>query len=251
MGEISKREAAGIVPADFYNRISGILSSARKRAYAAVNYSMVLAYWEIGRSIVEEQGDAERAVYGDKLIEGLSARLTGDFGKGFDTSNLRYMRLFYLAFPIRDALRHELTWTHYRKLSKVKDETARAWYMNEAADEHWSTRQLDRQISVLYYERLLASREKESVIAEAHEKMSRVAPIDFIKDPYVLEFLNLKNYPGLHGSDLEQALIDHLQEFLLELGTASALWRVRNSCVSTTRTFTSTSFSITRFSSAT
>ena len=219
MGEISKREAAGIVPADFYNRISGILSSARKRAYAAVNYSMVLAYWEIGRSIVEEQGDAERAVYGDKLIEGLSARLTEDFGKGFDTSNLRYMRLFYLAFPIRDALRHELTWTHYRKLSKVKDETARAWYMNEAADEHWSTRQLDRQISVLYYERLLASREKESVIAEAHEKMSRVAPIDFIKDPYVLEFLDLKNYPGLHESDLEQALIDHLQEFLLELGT--------------------------------
>ena len=90
---------------------------------------MVCAYWEIGRSIVEEQGYEERARYGDQLIQGLSERLTTDFGKGFDVSNLRYMRLFYLAFPIRDALRHELTWTHYRRLSKIKDESARVWYM--------------------------------------------------------------------------------------------------------------------------
>lgn len=219
MDEISKREAMGVVPADFYNRISDILSSARKRAYAAVNYSMVLAYWEIGRSVVEEQGGEERAAYGDKLIEGLSARLTEDFGKGFDTSNLRYMRLFYLAFPIRDSLRHELTWTHYRKLSKVKDDKARAWYMNEAADQQWSTRQLDRQISTLYYDRLLASRDKVPVVAEANEKLAQITLEHFIKDPYVLEFLDLKNYPALRESELEQALIDNLQDFLLELGT--------------------------------
>ena len=219
MNEISKRNAAGIVPADFYDRISGILSSARKRAYMAVNYSMVLAYWEIGRSIVEEQGGTDRAAYGDKLIEGLSVRLTEDFGKGFDTSNLLNMRRFYLAFPIQDALRPELTWTHYRKLITVKDEKARAWYMNEAADEQWSTRQLDRQISTLYYDRLLASRDKAPVVAEANEKLAELAPERFIKDPYVLEFLDLKNYPALRESELEQALIDNLQDFLLELGT--------------------------------
>ena len=219
MGEISKRETAGIVPADFYNRISGILSSARKRAYAAVNYSMVLAYWEIGRSIVEEQGGAERAAYGDKLIEGLPARLTEGFGEGFDASNLLNMRRFYLAFPIQDALRPELTWTHYRKLITVKDDEARAWYMNEAADQQWSTRQLDRQISTLYYDRLLASRDKAPVVAEANEKLAQIAPEHFIKDPYVLEFLDLKNYPALRESELEQALIDNLQDFLLELGT--------------------------------
>lgn len=219
MSELTRRDASEIVPAGFYDRIFGILKTARHRAYSAVNFSMVCAYWEIGRSIVEEQGYEERARYGDQLIQGLSERLTTDFGKGFDVSNLRYMRLFYLAFPIRDALRHELTWTHYRRLSKIKDESARVWYMNEAANEHWSTRQLDRQISVLYYERLLASRDRKSVAAEAQDRMSQLAPVDFIKDPYVLEFLDLKNYPALHENDLEQALIDHLQEFLLELGT--------------------------------
>ena len=116
-------------------------------------------------------------------------------------------------------MRSELAWTHYRLLCKVKDEDARLWYMNEAANEHWSSRQLDRQISTLYYERLLASREKEPVIEEANEKLVQVEPVDFIKDPYVLEFLNLKEYPRLHESNLEQALIDKLQEFLLELET--------------------------------
>ena len=121
------------VPQDFYKRIAEILEQARRRAYSAVNYSMVLAYWKIGESIIEEQGGADRAAYGDKLIEGLSERLTADFGKGFDTSNLLNMRRFYLAFPIQDSLRPELSWTHYRKLIKVKDCAARTWYMNEAA----------------------------------------------------------------------------------------------------------------------
>jgi predicted nuclease of restriction endonuclease-like (RecB) superfamily len=205
------------MPAEFYSHISQILKQARGRAYSAVNYSMVLAYWEIGHSIVEEQGGEERAAYGDRLIAELSKQLTADFGKGFDESNLLNMRRFYLMFPIQDSLRPELTWTHYRKLIKVKDSDARTWYMNEAANEHWSTRQLDRQISVLYYERLLASNDKAPVIAEANEKLAGITPEQFIKDPYVLEFLDLKDYPSLRETDLEQALINHLQEFLLEL----------------------------------
>ena len=128
------------------------------------------------------------------------------------------MRLFYRCFPIRDTLRHELTWSHYRRLISVENEQARIWYMNEAADCVWSTRQMDRQISTLYYERLLASKDKAPVVAEAKQKMSELKPEQFIHDPFVLEFLNLKEYPALRESDIEQALIDHLQQFLLELG---------------------------------
>ena len=108
------------------------------------------------------------------------------------------MRLFYQTFKNCDALRHELSWTHYRLLLRVKDETARNWYMNEAANQTWSTRQMDRQISVLYYERLLASQDKKAVQIEANTKLSEIEPEQFIHDPYVLEFLNLKNYPALH-----------------------------------------------------
>ncbi len=202
-----------------YGSVREILAGARRRAYTAVNFAMVESYWLIGQQIVEhEQHGAERADYGKGLLRELAARLTKDFGKGFDESNLRYMRLFYRCFPNCDTLRHELTWSHYRRLLSVENELARHWYMNESADGVWSTRQLDRQISTLYYERLLASREKATVIAEAKEKMSQIAPEQFIHDPLVLEFLDLKDYPALHESDLEQALIDHLQQFLLELG---------------------------------
>ena len=128
------------------------------------------------------------------------------------------MRLFYKTFPICDTLRHELSWSHYRRLISVENSEARMWYMNEAADSVWSTRQLDRQISTLYYDRLLASQNKQVVIQEAEEKLKAVAPEDFIKDPYVLEFLNLKDYPDLRESDVEKGLITNLQDFLLELG---------------------------------
>ena len=128
------------------------------------------------------------------------------------------MRLFYKNFPICDTLRHELSWSHYRRLISVENSEARMWYMNEAADSVWSTRQLDRQISTLYYDRLLASQNKQVVIREAEEKMKAIAPEDFIKDPYVLEFLNLKDYPDLRESDVEKGLITNLQDFLLELG---------------------------------
>lgn len=128
------------------------------------------------------------------------------------------MKKFYLVFPNTNALRSQLTWTHYRSLLRVENENARNWYIEEAIKEHWSSRQLDRQISTMYYERLLSSQDRKSVITEANDKLSLVIPEDFIKDPYVLEFLDLKNYPALRESDLESALIDNLQEFLLELG---------------------------------
>ncbi len=195
-----------------------IIRDARQTAYRAVNFTMVIAYWNIGKLIVEDELHWERADYGKAVLKNLSERLTSEFGKGFDESNLRYMRLFYKTFPICDTLRHELGWSHYRRLISVENETARMWYMNEAADSVWSTRQLDRQISTLYYDRLLASKDKAAVISEAKEKLSHVAPEDIIKDPYILEFLNLKDYPTLRETDIETGLISNLQDFMLELG---------------------------------
>jgi predicted nuclease of restriction endonuclease-like (RecB) superfamily len=206
---------------------------------------MVQAYWQVGRLIVEhEQRGKSRAEYGESVIASLAARLTEDLGRGFDERNLWYMRRFYLAFPILNAvrsespgtkkraavrpesvvgspvpvLRPELSWTHYRLLLSVEDADAREWYANEAASQHWSTRQLERQIAALYYERLLASRRKAPVRKEAREKLATVAPEQFIRDPYVLEFLDLQAYPALRESAVEQAIIDNLQAFLLELG---------------------------------
>lgn len=204
---------------ELYANVRSILALARQRAYTAVNFAMVESYWLIGQQIVEnELRGAARAEYGKGVLKELAERLTAEFGKGFDESNLRYMRLFYRSFPIRDTLRHELTWSHYRRLLSIENEPARLWYMNEAADSVWSTRQLDRQISTLYYERLLASKEKAPVVDEAKKKMTQLAPQQFIHDPFVLEFLDLKEYPSLRESDLEHALIDQLQQFLLELG---------------------------------
>lgn len=199
--------------------IREVLLSARKTAYKAVNFAMVSAYWNVGRLIVEdEQHGNRRAEYGKAVLSELSDKLTAEFGKGFEERELRRMRQFYCVFPKWGTLRPELTWSHYRLLIKVKDNNARLWYMNEAADQAWSSRQLDRQISVLYYERLLYSQDKTAVQAEAQQKLALVSPKTFIHDPYVLDFLQLKDYPALHESTIEQALIDNLQNFLLELG---------------------------------
>lgn len=204
---------------NIYTEIKNVLLSSRKQAYHAVNFSMVQAYWNIGRIIVEhEQTGSFRAEYGKGILRGLSERLSEEFGKGFDVRNLQQMKKFYVLFPNTNALRSQLTWTHYRALLRVENDAARNWYMEESVRSGWSSRQLERQISTLYYERLLASREKEPVIAEANELMKPLKAEDFIKDPYVLEFLDLKNYPALRETELEQALIDKLQEFLLELG---------------------------------
>ncbi len=204
---------------NFYSEIKEALLLSRSQAYSAVNFAMVQAYWQIGRIIVEhEQRGSLRAEYGKGILQQISNQLTEEFGKGFDVRNLRNMRSFYVAFPKWNALRSELTWTHYRALLRVENEDARRWYMEESIRSGWSSRQLERQISTLYYDRLLASREKLPVETEAKELMEPLAAENFIKDPYVLDFLDLKDYPALRESDLEQALIDKLQEFLLELG---------------------------------
>ena len=204
-----------------YGAIRQVLETARRSAYKAVNFAMVQAYWQIDRLIVEDEQNGEaRAEYGKKVLEELARRLTAEFGKGFDASNLRYMRLFYQAFPICDALRHELSWTHYRLLLRVEKAEAREWYMNEAAAENWSSRQLERQISVLYYDRMLLSADKQSTKTDAKENLAlaKLEPESFIRNPYVLEFLTLKDYPNLHEKDIEEGLINNLQAFLLELG---------------------------------
>jgi len=202
-----------------YNSVREILTEARGQAYRAVNFAMVKAYWQIGKLIVEEeQSGKARAEYGKAILEELAIRLTTEYGKGFDARELRKMRQFYLNFAKWDAVRPELTWTHYRLLLRVENAQAREWYMNEAVTENWSSRQLDRQISVLYYERLALSHDKGPVRVEAVDKIEKIEPEQFIRNPYVLEFLNLKEYPALRENCLEQALIDNLQAFLLELG---------------------------------
>ncbi len=152
------------------------------------------AGWLVGRHIVEfEQGGAARASYGQGMLPRFVEHLTAESGRGFDASSLRYVRLFYQAFPKCDALRHELSWTHYRLLLHVGDQAAHTWYRNEAADQNWSTRALDRQIGTLYYERLLASRDRKPVRDEAAEKLADlpITPREFVRDPVLLEFLGL------------------------------------------------------------
>lgn len=208
-------------PAEFYEDIRKILTQARDKSYAAVNIAMVEAYWNVGRRIVEEeQKGRKRAEYGSYLIKNLSERLTKEFGIGFSEQSLWNMRQFYVKFPILSALRRELSWTHYRFLLRVENESARDFYIEECAKSNWSTRQLERQINSFYYERFLASRNKLQVKreADARAKELSISPEEQIKDPYVLEFLGLKEIPSLKERRLEQALIDHLQKFLLELG---------------------------------
>ena len=179
---------------------------------------MVEAYWNIGKSIVEYQGGEARAEYGAQLISLLSKQMTADFGKGFDARNLNFMRQFYLTFPNLNALRSELSWTHYRQLMKVENETARQFYLDECVKSGWSTRQLERQINSFFYERLLSSKDRAGVSAEIQALEPPKAPEDIIRDPYVLEFLGLTQDDSFFETDLEQALINHLQKFLLELG---------------------------------
>ena len=202
----------------FYNEIKNILNMARNKVYKTANFAMVEAYWNIGKSIIEEQGGNEKAEYGTGLLKELSKQMTQDFGKGFTVTNLKYMRQFYLMFPNGHALRDELSWTHYRLLIKVENDNAREFYMQEAVKSQWSTRQLERQINSFFYERLLSSKNNEQVAKEIQTLELAKKPEDVIRDPYVLEFLGLTPNDDFYESDLEQALITHLQKFLLELG---------------------------------
>lgn len=203
-----------------------MLEQARDRAYHAVNSTMVQAYWEVGRRIVDEQGGESRAAYGKALISELSRRLTEDYGRGFTATNLKYMRQFYLAFPKGHTLCDELTWSHYRALSRVSDPKARAWYEREAAVQGWSVRTLERNISTQYYYRLLQSQDDRMPAVEAEMERS-TAPLqhdklEFIKNPVVAEFLGLAPNADFQESELESAIITNLQKFLLELGKGYA-----------------------------
>ena len=209
----------------FFNEIRTILAQARQTAYASVNSAMVEAYWQIGRRIVEEeQKGSQRAEYGSLLIKELSKQLGQEFGRGFSEANLRNFRQFYLVFPDfqkRYAPRSVLTWTHFRMLIRVENPTARDYYLTEAAEQNWSTRQLERNINSHDYERLLSTRNK-SKPDDYEVPLSTQTPADFIKDPYVLEFLQIPEPAWLSETELENAIISKLQEFLLELGKGFA-----------------------------
>lgn len=200
-----------------YKIIRNTLLTAKSKVYTVVNSSMVQAYWKIGEEIHKICCGNDRTEYGKRILEYLSVKLTNEFGKGFTVTNLRYMRQFYRTFQIHHTLCDELSWSHYRILMKVENEKARQFYMKECAKANWSVRQLERQIGTFYYERLLVSRDKE-IVAKEIDIPEKVEPKDIIRDPYVLEFLGLQGKSGFYEKDLEKAIIDHLQKFLLELG---------------------------------
>jgi predicted nuclease of restriction endonuclease-like (RecB) superfamily len=202
-----------------YIRIRDILSAAKERALKAIDNEMIRAAWQTGHEIIEqEQRGIERAKYGAQVIQTLSKRLSQELGKGYTSTNLWYMRQFYSTFPNLHALRGELSWTHYRMVLSIKDEQARDFYITESAKANWSTRQLNRQINSLLFERLAKSRDKQGVLNLANEGMEVFTPSDLIRDPFVLEFTGLPERGQWLENDLEQALMDKLQQFLLELG---------------------------------
>jgi predicted nuclease of restriction endonuclease-like (RecB) superfamily len=206
-------------PGNIYARIRKIIENARGNIAHAVNAEMVAAYWHIGREIVEaEQGGRHRAGYGERILETISQRLSDDFGKGFDARNLFYMRQFYLTYPKLNALRSELSWTHYRILMRIEKQEARSFYEIECINNNWSSRELERQKGSFLFERLALSKDKSGLMKLARKGQELQKYEDMIKDPYVLEFTGLSADPKLYESKLEQALIDNLSKFLLELG---------------------------------
>ena len=220
MSEMIKKENLPEDPQteNAYISIRGYVIDAQRQIYSAVNTAMVTAYWNIGKTIYDICGENERAAYGKQILSDISDRLTVEFGKGFTVRNLRAMRQFYLAFPIWHTVCAELSWSHYRLLMRVANEKERMFYTQEAVKSGWSVRQLERQINTMFYQRILASRDKESVAAEIQTTEPKSEYERIIKDPYVLEFLDLPANEHYYESTLEQALIDHLQKFLLELG---------------------------------
>ena len=233
--------------AEFYKQVADLLSAARSLAKRQLDSVIVTTYYEIGRMIVErEQQGQKRAKYGTKLIQGLSEYLTEQYGRGFSVVNLKSMRKFYEIYmpSIQKSLttksesgnlmadildvdaqkgqsltaQFKLSWTHYQVLMRIENEDARRFYEIETVSQQWSVRQLKRQVSSSLYERLALSRDKDEVMALANEGQTIENPRDIFKSPYVLEFTGLEERPHYSESELEQALIDNLQKFLLELG---------------------------------
>lgn len=200
-----------------FEDIKQIIENSRFKVLKTINTEMINAYWNIGKIIVEEELKGEkRAKYGDYLIKGLSKKLTKEFGKGFTPTNLKYMRKFYNTFQISHAVRDQLSWTHYRILLKIEDDKIRNFYLIESIENKWSTRELERQINSLLYERIALSKNKEETMKLSIKGQDITKKSDLIKDPYVLEFLNIKD--NFLEKDIETGLIEKLKEFLLELG---------------------------------
>jgi predicted nuclease of restriction endonuclease-like (RecB) superfamily len=240
---LAPRKASG--RGGLFARVSEILEQARGRVAREVNRGTVAAYWLIGREIVNAVQGGSRATYGGRVLEALSARLTARYGQGYSLANLKSFRQFYLAYAERrpeigspagsqsveeksylagsqsaatGGFEPALSWSHYRALMRVDKPEARTFYELEAAACGWSKAQLERQIETLTYERLLLSRDKKKALRELRKKVEPGHPLDALKDPYVLEFLELPNSPTLRESALESAIIANLQQFLLELG---------------------------------
>lgn len=219
------------------NDLKTIVSKARSKAFAAVNYSLVERNWRIGKRIVEEEQNGEaRAEYGKHIIEVASAALTEEFGKGFSETNLINFKKFFLLFKeleihqtvseeFRKQVFHLLPWSHYERLIRIEDKQARDWYAKEAFEQSWSYRTLSRNINTLYYERLLTSKEKAPVEKEMKEKTQEFQKdkLEYIKSPVVMEFLGLPSDSSLKESKLETAIIDNLEKFLMEMGKGYAL----------------------------
>ncbi|HHJ8739302.1 TPA: YhcG family protein [Streptococcus pyogenes] len=207
---------------DVYSSIKELMDNARNNVAREVNNILIQTYWEIGRIIVEdEQGNSDRAEYGKQLVTDLSKRLTKEYGKGFSRSNLQNMRNFYLSYPICQTVSGKLSWSHYCELLSISDEQKRSFYEKEAINANWSVRELKRQIKTSLFERLLLSsgdENKEKVLELALKGNEINKASDVVKDPYVFEFLGLPEEKVVMESDLEKALITHIEKFLLELG---------------------------------
>ena len=202
----------------YIQEIKQILAQARQKTYTAINAAMVQAYWQIGqRIVVEEQNGKERATYGEAILKELSIALTAEFGKGFSYANLRNFRQFYLTYPeasICYTVCSKLTWSHNRLIMRVQNKEAQQYYLQEATQQQWSVRTLERNINTLYYQRIIANKQ----IATIQYKEDTANISDFIKDPYVFEFLNIDEPTNTNELKIETALIKNLQSFLLELG---------------------------------
>ena len=192
--------------------VKEIINQSRERVFRVANSTLLLCYWQIGQLIVEdEQQGKERAEYGKFVLKNLSKKLTFEFGKGFDYTNLSNMRKFYQAFPIVDTLSQQLSWSHYRLLSSQENKQKREYYLEEAVQNNWNVRDLKRQINSLAYERVLQ-----------HKKSPAENIQSVLKDPYIFEFLGLKTDEKTSEKDIETAIIDHIQKFLLEFGKGFA-----------------------------
>lgn len=211
------RALSGII-----DEIKEVLVSARSNVARQLNSELLTAYWNIGRIICEyEQSEPDRADYGKRTLKELSRTLTQEFGKGFSVSNIQFMRRFYQAYPIQQTVSVKLSWSHYCELLSLSDPDKRSFYKKEALNANWSVRELKRQIESSLFERLLLSRgdtNKERVLSLALKGNEISQPSDIIRDPYVFEFLGLPEDKPVMESDLEQALVQQIEKFLLELG---------------------------------